>query len=142
MVAAGEEPHGGVVLTACDACGEAFARPEHLALHRGRAHGVEDAEYARALAAEEAWLALYGRHARGALAAMPVGLALVLVILLAYYGGVPVGLALLLVPGSAAFATVLYYLAWSREPDEDGRLAVGAEYAREDEQTPELHDRP
>lgn len=100
---------------ACEACGDRFARPEHLALHRGRSHAVTDASFEEALAAEEAWLANYRRHVRGALTVLPVFLTLVLVILLAYYGGIPVFLSLLLLPGSIAMGATLYYLAYTRD---------------------------
>lgn len=100
---------------ACDACGDRFARAEHLALHRGRAHAQVDAAFEEALAAEEAWLANYRRHVRGSLTVLPVFLALVLVILLAYYGGIPVFLSLLLLPGSIAMGATMYYLAYSRD---------------------------
>lgn len=104
---------------ACDRCGRPFARREYLALHVGHRHGdlqPEEAEAFRiALAEEESWLRRFRQHVRGALTLLPVVGAFLLVLLLAYLGGVPVALAMLLLPGTIAFGAVLYHLASTRE---------------------------
>lgn len=111
----------GRVAGRCRVCGQAFARQAYLDLHLGHEHGSELTEaehgaFQHALDQEEAFLATFQRHVRGALAGLPVVLlyAFLLIIGIAY--GVPPALPLLLLPGVLAFTALFYYIAYTYEP--------------------------
>lgn len=111
----------GRVAGRCRVCGRAFARQAYLDLHLGHEHGedlteAEQGTFQQALEQEEAFLATFQRHVRGALAGLPVVLlyAFLLIIGIAY--GVPPALPLLLLPGVLVFTALFYYIAYTHEP--------------------------
>lgn len=105
---------------ACNRCGEAFAKPEHLALHVARLHPGpltvdERAGFEAALKEEEAWLIGFRQRVRGGLAAMvPIGVTF-FVVLLVYVSGSPLAMTLLLVPPALGFAALAYILTVNNE---------------------------
>lgn len=117
-------PRPSRVAGRCRVCGQAFARQAYLDLHLGHEHSedlteAEQAAFQQALEREEAFLATFQRHVRGALAGLPVVLlyAFLLIIGIAY--GVPPALPLLLLPGVLAFTALFYYIAYTHEPRAD-----------------------
>lgn len=112
----------------CDRCGERFADPAHLALHRGRQHhglltSGERAAFEQALADEEAWLVAFRSHLAGGLAASTVLLVYVAVVVPAYLaGGNPVMLVMPF-PGVFIFSVVTYWWVYTHRKQVEQRDA-------------------
>lgn len=110
----------------CDRCGERFADPARLALHRGRQHAGtltsgEEAAFEEAVADEQAWLMTFRSHVAGALAASTIVLLYVAVALPAYLArGNPVML-LMPVPGLLIFSVVTYWWVYTHRKQVEER---------------------
>lgn len=114
-------PPTGHVAGTCRVCGQAFARQAYLDLHLGHEHGsqltdAEQAAFQQALEHEDAFLAAFQRHVRGALAGLPVVLLYAFLLIIGVAYGVPPALPLLLLPGVLAFTALFYYIAYTHEP--------------------------
>lgn len=107
----------GSTTVVCRRCEARFARPDLLALHRGRVHGgdlteAERAAFEAARDEEEAWLARFRAHLVGALTAAAVLFVYLGVVLSSYVLRANPALVALPAPGIVGFAAVTYWLAY------------------------------
>lgn len=110
----------GTGVFTCPRCGEPHAREDWLALHLGRAHAdaltpEERARFETALADEDAWLAMFRKHVRGGLNALPALVIYLLILLMTFVSGIPWFFGFVLLPGALGFGAMMYYLGYANE---------------------------